>query len=174
PEDKPIFISFGSAGWNEQDDNPLLQLLFSAVSMVNTRAVIVTSGDTERNNIPRNVHLINDVPHDWMFPHVSCVVHHCGLGTTAAVLKSGIPSIPVPHVVDQFAWAKRIHTLGVATEPISRRQLTVEKLALAITEATKNPTIRMNARNLAMKLHEENGLNNAVEAIENVMRTNRI
>jgi len=174
PEDKPIFISFGSAGWNEQDDNTLLQLFFDALSMVNKRAVIVTSGDTERNDIPGNVHLINDVPHDWMFPQVSCVVHHCGLGTTAAVLKSGIPSIPIPHIVDQFAWAKRIHALGVATEPISRKQLTVEKLARAITEALVNPTIRMNARNLAIKLQEENGLKSAVEVIERVMRTNRI
>lgn len=33
--------------------------------------------------------LESEVPHDWLFPHCSAVVHHGGSGTTAAGLRAG-------------------------------------------------------------------------------------
>jgi len=110
--------------------------------------------------------LIQEIPFDWLFDHISCVIHHCGLGTTAEVLKAGLPSIPVPHMIDQFAWADRIHSLGVATDPIPRKELTVEKLSKAITEALENSRMKENAKKLGQKIRKEKGLKNAVMAIE--------
>ena len=101
--------------------------------------------------------------------HVWCVIHHCGLGTTAEVLKAGLPSIPVPFMVDQFAWAERIHSLGVATHPIPRKKLTMEKLSKAITEIRDNPLIMENAKNLGHKILRENGLKSAFTAIESII-----
>lgn len=37
------------------------------------------------------VFVIKDVPHDWLLPQVRAMVHHGGAGTTAAVLRAGIP-----------------------------------------------------------------------------------
>jgi UDP:flavonoid glycosyltransferase YjiC (YdhE family) len=108
-----------------------------------------------------------------MFRQVSCVVHHCGLGTTAAVIKAGIPSIPVPYIVDQFNWAKRIHSLRIAIKTIPRKQLTEEKLAKAITEALGNKGLRNNATKLAGKIQKENGRKRAVEAIEHSIRADK-
>ena len=36
---------------------------------------------------------------------------------------AGVPSIPVPHVSDQFAWADELHRLGVAPPRMPRRSL---------------------------------------------------
>ena len=40
--------------------------------------------------------IVDEVAHDWLFPRVATVVHHCGAGTTAAALRAGRPSVGVP------------------------------------------------------------------------------
>lgn len=166
--EKPIFISFGSAGWSEEDNISLLKILFEGVKRAGVRAIILNS-ESYAGEIPDNTYLIQEIPFDWLFGHVSCVVHHCGLGTTAEVLKAGLPSIPVPHMIDQFAWADRIHSLGVATDPIPRKELTVEKLSKAITEALENTKMQDNALKLGQKIRKEKGLKNAVIAIQSAI-----
>ncbi|MFC1938935.1 glycosyltransferase [Chloroflexota bacterium] len=171
--ERPIFISFGSAGWSEEHGGTLMETLFNAVINAKVRAVIIPNSDIKCNNVPSSICLINDVPYDWMFSKVSCVVHHCGLGTTAEVLKAGIPSVPVPHIIDQFRWAKRVYSLGVATRPIPRKQLTTGTLSQAITQALENREFRKNTYKLAKKLQKEDGLQSAVEAIEHIIQSNR-
>ncbi len=168
---KPIFISFGSAGWSEEDNNSLLRILFKGVHQAGKRAIILNT-EKYADKIPDNIYLVKEIPFDWLLDYCSCVVHHCGLGTTAEVLKAGLPSIPVPHMIDQFAWAKRIHSLDVATLPIPRNELTAEKLSKAITEALDNPLIRENAEKFGNKIREENGLKSAVRAINSVINKN--
>lgn len=166
--EKPIFISFGSAGWSEEDNNSLLKILFEAVRLASSRAIIL---NTEKfaGNIPDNIYLVQEIPFDYIFDYCSCVVHHCGLGTTAEVLKAGLPSIPVPYMIDQFAWAERIHSLDVATQPIPRKELSTEKLSKAITQGLENKEMKENAKNLGHKIREENGLTSAVKAIESII-----
>ncbi len=165
---KPIFISFGSANWSEEDNSALMKILFEGVQKAGERAIILNT-ENYTNKIPEHVYLVQESPYDWLFDHVWCVIHHCGLGTTAEVLKSGLPSIPVPFMVDQFAWAERIHSLGVATHPIPRKKLTMEKLSKAIKEIRDNPLIMENVKNLGHKIRKENGLKSAVTAIESIV-----
>lgn len=164
---KPLFISFGSATWSEKDHSSLLKILFEAVEKAGTRAIILNT-ETYSDKIPDHIYLVKEIPYNWLLDHVWCVIHHCGLGTTAEVLKAGLPSIPVPYMVDQFDWAERIHALGVATHPIPRKKLTPTKLAKKITEIQENSEIRMNAKNLGYKIRPENGLKNAISAIESI------
>jgi len=170
--ERPVFISFGSAAWSEEDDTALLKMLIDAVSANRGRAIVVTSADRIRSDVPDNIYLIDDVPHDWMFSQVSCVIHHCGLGTTAAVLRAGIPSVPVPYLIDQFAWARRIHSLRVAVPPIPRKRLTTQRLAQAIAQASADCELRMNASELADSLRKEDGLKRTVEAIVHAIQGN--
>lgn len=167
-DEPPVFISFGSAGWSEEDNNSLLKILFEGVQLAGARAIIL---NTERydGKIPDHVYLVQEIPFNWLFGYCSCVVHHCGLGTTAEVLKAGLPSIPVPYMIDQFAWADRVHSLGVATHPIPRKELNAEKLSKAITESLNNPVIRENADKIGLKIREEDGLKSAVMAIKSLI-----
>lgn len=52
----------------------------------------------------------------------SAAVHHAAVGTTAAAVRAGIPSIAIPHTTDQFIWARRLNALGVSPQPIRRRE----------------------------------------------------
>lgn len=165
---KPLFISFGSATWSEKDNSDLMKILLEGLQKAGERAIILNT-ENYSNKIPENVHLVQEVPYDWLLNHVWCVIHHCGLGTTAEVLKAGLPSIPVPFMVDQFAWASRIHSRGVATHPIPRKKLTGEKLSKAITEIRDNSVIRENAKNLGHKIRQENGLKSAITAMESIV-----
>lgn len=55
---------------------------------------------------------VDSVPHSYLFKKCKMVIHYCGFGTAAASLIYGIPSIPVPHVLDQIGFAKDLFNLG--------------------------------------------------------------
>ena len=83
--------------------------------MVQCRAVLVagwsdftasTSCIEVLNAHEGTVFLAQSVNHEWLFPRMQCIVHHCGMGTMGAVLRSGTPSIPCPKVYDQLKLAK--------------------------------------------------------------------
>jgi UDP:flavonoid glycosyltransferase YjiC (YdhE family) len=40
--------------------------------------------------VPPSILFIDSCPHDWLFQHVSSVIHHGGAGTTAAGLMAGV------------------------------------------------------------------------------------
>lgn len=92
----PIYVGFGSI----VVDNPqaLTALIFEAIKLTNVRAVVTRGWSGVGDYIPRgsNVFLVDSCPHQWLFEHVSCVVHHGGAGTTAAGLTAGKPTVVVP------------------------------------------------------------------------------
>jgi sterol 3beta-glucosyltransferase len=98
---------------------------------------------------------------------VAAAVHHAGSGTTAAVLRHGLPSVTVPHfVADQPFWARRLYDLGAGTAPIPRKRLSAERLAEALHEATTDKSIRDHAAALGERIRAEDGVARAVEALE--------
>lgn len=163
----PIFITFGSAGRTEEDESALRITLFRAVEQARVRAVILTKGEVDLDT-PSDVYLVRDVPYAWLLPRVACVVHHCGMGTTAEVLRAGIPSVPVPYMLDQFTWAKRIFGLGLATEALPRTALTADALATRIRACVDDKAFRERAVALATAIADEQGLKTAVDAIESL------
>ena len=50
-----------------------------------------------------NVLVIDEAPYELLFAHAAAVVHHGGVGTLAAVLRAGKPSIILPQVACQYA-----------------------------------------------------------------------
>ncbi len=86
-----------------------------------------------------------------------------GAGTTAAALRAGIPSITVPHVMDQLFWGQRLFELGVGPRPLPRKQLTAERLAKAITLTVHDKDMKHRATALAEKIGVEDGTTKAVE-----------
>jgi hypothetical protein len=89
--------------------------------------------------LPVAVYLLSeDCPHDWLFPQVSCVVHHGGAGTTAAGLRAGRASVVVPFFGDQFFWGDKIWQAGAGPRPIPHRDLTVGNLNEALNFAARD------------------------------------
>jgi hypothetical protein len=70
--------------------------------------------------------VIPSAPHDWLLPRCCAAVHHAGVGTCAAALRAGVPSVPCPVMLDQPVMALRLLEAGVATPAIPFAKLTAE------------------------------------------------
>lgn len=158
----PVYIGFGSMG--EHNPRAMIDLGLNTLAQIGQRGILLTSGDSDVE-LPDHVLAIASVPHDWLFPLCSAVVHHGGAGTTAAALRAGVPSIITPFGVDQPFWGKQVANLGVGTSPIPQKQLTAEKLAAAISVAINDKTICDRALILSQKIRAEDGVKCAVELI---------
>jgi UDP:flavonoid glycosyltransferase YjiC (YdhE family) len=141
--------------------------IIDAVQQAGKRAVILTGwAGLGADDVPENIHILNYAPHTWLFPRMAAVVHHGGAGTTAAGFRAGVPTVIVPHNADQPYWGRRAKELGVGTDPIPRKKLTVENLSHAIQTATADTKMRDNARALGEKIQQEDGLAMAVKMVE--------
>lgn len=160
----PVYIGFGSL--SNQNPEQTADLIIQALARVDQRAILLADqGGLQKMKVPDSIFIIDSVPHSWLFPHVSAVVHHGGASTTAAGLKAGIPSVIVPFYGDQPFWGQRIANLGVGSKPIPRRKLTVERLADAIQEVLTNKDMRRRAAQLGRKIQAEDGIASAVRII---------
>jgi len=113
--------------------------------------------------------MIDSVPFDWLFPQMAAVVHHGGAGTTAAGLRAGVPSILVPFFADQFFWGWRVSDLGVGPAAIPRKKLISDRLAAAISQAVNDNEMRRRAHELGTRIRSEDGVGNAVSAINRII-----
>jgi sterol 3beta-glucosyltransferase len=93
-------------------------------------------------------------------------VHHGGFGTTSAGLRAGIPALVIPHIADQFFWAKRVHELGAGPKPIRRPRLTATALAASLHELVGSVEQQRAASSLGDQIRFETGVDNAVREIE--------
>jgi sterol 3beta-glucosyltransferase len=157
----PLYIGFGSM--SNRNPEQTADLVIEALALANQRAILLSGwGGLQKNNIPNSVFMIDSIPHSWLFPRMSTVVHHGGASTTAAGLKAGIPSIIIPFFGDQPFWGQRVAELGVGSKPIPRKKLTADRLANAIREVITNEDMRQRAEKLGKQIQAENGIESAV------------
>ena len=159
---KPVYIGFGSIVVN--DPEALTTTIFGAIRLAGVRAILCQGwgGLGRMGNIPSNVFILGDCPHDWLFKHVACVVHHGGAGTTAAGLAAGKPSVVVPFFGDQEFWGKTVAQAGAGPQPIPFRTLSSANLAAAIVSALE-PAVSHHASLLATKMRAERGAETAAQ-----------
>lgn len=158
----PIYIGFGSM--SNRNPEQTADLVIQALTQTDQRAILLSGwGGLQKTNIPDSIFMIDTIPHSWLFPRVSAVVHHGGASTTAAGLNAGIPSVIIPFFGDQPFWGQRIFELGVGPKPVPRKKLTAEKLANAIQEVVTNQGMRQRAAKLGKQIQTENGIKSAVE-----------
>jgi sterol 3beta-glucosyltransferase len=120
--------------------------------------------------LPSNVFVIDSIPHSWLFPRTSVVIHHAGAGTTHSAARAGVPSIALPVAVDQFFWAGRLARAGVAPKYI-RAALIDAKSLTEMLEFTAEDRVRERAKALGAAMAEEHGVRRAVTAIETLIGT---
>ena len=129
----PVYIGFGSIVVD--DPNALTQKILDAVSYVGCRA-LVSKGwggvGTSELDIPDNVMLLGNCPHDWLFPRYAAVVHHGGAGTTAAGIRWGKQTVICSFFGDQPFWGAMVAKAGAGPNYIPHEQLTSQNLAEAI------------------------------------------
>ena len=164
----PVYIGFGSMVNRQPDD--VAALVCDALQRSGLRAVWSSGwGGLSGARLPESVYMTGSIPHAWLFPRMAAVVHHGGVGTTAAGLRAGVPSLAIPYFGDQPFWGQRIAALGVGPQPIPRSRLTADRLARALQTVTTDTAMQAQAARLGEAIRAEDGIGNAVRVIEDFL-----
>jgi UDP:flavonoid glycosyltransferase YjiC (YdhE family) len=167
----PVYIGFGSIVVD--DPNAMTKMIFEAVKKTGQRA-LVSKGwgglGADEMGVPEGVYMLGNCPHDWLFQHVSCVVHHGGAGTTATGILAGRPTVVVPFFGDQPFWGAMTAKAGAGPMPQPYKTLTADKLANAILEALK-PESLVRAAELSAKIKAEDGTDEGAKSFHKQLHT---
>jgi len=165
----PVFMGFGSmmpiAGNVHLTDT--IGVFEEAARLSGCRAII--QSEIERPWTDQ-IFYVKRTPHRLVFPRCAAVVHHAGAGTTHATLRAGVPSIPVPHAADQFAWCDELQRLGVSAKPVRRTKLTARALASRINAVLANPLLKQHAMAMSERMKSDNGPETAADLIERAVK----
>lgn len=165
--EKPVYIGFGSIVVDDPDE--FTNLIFEAVKLAGVRALVSKGwgGFGGKGDAPEGVFMLENTPHDWLFPRCSAVVHHGGAGTSAIGLKCGKPTVIVPFFGDQPFWGAMIaDNKAGAHKSIPYKKLTAERLAESIKQCMTDEA-RQNAERIAEGIEKEgDGAENAVKSFE--------
>ncbi|XP_017440477.1 sterol 3-beta-glucosyltransferase UGT80B1 isoform X2 [Vigna angularis] len=160
---KPLYFGFGSMPLD--DPKRTTDVIVEALKDTGQRGIIDRGWGNLGNlaEVPENVFVLEECPHDWLFPQCSALVHHGGAGTTATGLKAGCPTTIVPFFGDQFFWGDRIYQRGLGPVPIPISQLSLENLTNAI-KFMLQPEVKVQAMAIAKLIENEDGVTAAVDA----------
>lgn len=160
----PIYIGFGSMP--ERDAARMTHLVLEALRLSGQRCVLLGGwANLGGEMLPDTVFRVESIPHAWLFKRVAVVVHHGGVGTTAAGLRAGVPSIITPYTTDQYFWADCVVKLGVGPKSISYHHLSAERLAAMIRQTLMDSEMRRRAAEIGHRIENENGVDRAIEII---------
>lgn len=115
--------------------------------------------------LPAGVHHFTFAPLSQILPRCAALVHHGGIGTTAAALAGGIPQIIMPLSHDQPDNAARVvrNRWGARLWP---RQFTASRLTPLLRSILDDRTVAANCSAAAKRLADVDGLGTACAAIE--------
>ncbi|KAI5084585.1 hypothetical protein GOP47_0000754 [Adiantum capillus-veneris] len=159
----PVYVGFGSLP--VEDPEGMTQIIVDALKQTCQRGIIDKGwgGIGALKDPSDSIYLLENCPHDWLFPQCAAVVHHGGAGTTAAGLRAACPTTIVPFFGDQPFWGDRVHAKGVGPTPIPVGQFSLDKLVHAMN-FMRDPEVKQRAVELAHAMEHENGVIGAVNA----------
>ena len=161
----PVCVGFGSM--NDPDITGIVRKAVQGVLQAGHRVILLTGWSEQafKDLASPDLYVANSIPHDWLFPKVSAVVHHGGAGTTAAAIKAGVPSVIIPFFFDQGFWADRLEKLGAGPPLLSKKALNPGAMAVRINKALDDSSIHEKLEWLCCQVNKENGVENAVNLL---------
>lgn len=116
-------------------------------------------------DLPPTAFVVEEAPHDWLFPRVSAVIHHGGAGTTAAALRAGAPSVVLPFSADQAFWGRALARSGTGILCSEHPKRSSGELERAVAAAV-GERLRAGAEAIGREVRGEHGATSTAEVIE--------
>lgn len=159
---KPIVVTFSSMPLN--DPQIFFKKIAASISASGNRGILI-KGNSGLSMPSSDTILIKDfLPHDAIFKRSKGILHHGGVGTMAAALRSGVPQVIMPFQVDQPFWAKRLFDLGYSLKPLKESDSEDEFVSRFIEMDHKN--VIGKAKKIAAIINQEEANIRAVDRIE--------
>jgi UDP:flavonoid glycosyltransferase YjiC (YdhE family) len=162
----PVVITIGSMVADGQAG--LTDLMIDALSIAGMRGIILGNlAGARRGALPGDrIFFGGEIPYHWLFPRACAVVHHGGVGTAAAALSAGMPSVVLPQISAQQFLARVWTDAGLAAGVFQTRSLDPVKLGAAIRLAGAESKYRQIATQWQAELARDRGVFAAVNFIE--------
>jgi len=170
----PIVFTLGSAA--VMDARDFFEESAEAARGLNRRAVLLYGvfneppklAESEERKDP-NIVAFDYAPYSQIFRRAVCVVHQGGVGTTAQVLRAGVPHLIMPYSHDQPDNAARCERIGVA-RTIARENYSARTAAKELCEILSDSSYKANAVRTSKIIKAENGTQTACDMIETVLK----
>jgi UDP:flavonoid glycosyltransferase YjiC (YdhE family) len=158
-EPPPVVCALGTTGGPIH--LPVADLVAEACAIAGQRALLI--GD-RRPSDARTSRWVEFAPHGRVFAKASLVVHHAGMGTLAAVLRAGKPSLVLPLANDQFDNGVRLRVQGVGSV-LDPRKTKPRALAREIVKLLGDREAAYAAANIGARIRAANGAARAADAV---------
>ncbi len=166
----PLLITYGSMPFENKVG--LTNLIKTLLSIQQIRIIVVKGWgltDTSEIEAYENVKVIASAPYDLLLPHVKAVVHHGGIGTTAACLRAGKPMFICPVLYpfgDQHFWGMIMYRKGWGIKPVPLKKMTEKKFHQQVTALLSDNNLYKATEAISKLLREEDGVSRAINIIE--------
>ena len=158
----PILFTMGTGMMHSAD---FFQEAVAACEIMGSRGLLLTKySDLVPRELPATIRHCRFAPFHSLLPKCGAIVHHGGIGTTAAALAAGCPQLILPLAWDQPDNATRVSRLGVGTS-LGMRHRTRGDLVKALS-SMMNGELRSRCRQIASQAAACDGLQVAADWIE--------
>jgi UDP:flavonoid glycosyltransferase YjiC (YdhE family) len=143
-----------------------------AAEKLGQRAILLIGSDARnrpRHALPPSICVAEYAPYSALFERASVVIHQGGVGTTAQCLRAGKPMLIMPYSHDQPDNARRMRRLKVA-RILQKRNFTPMRVAAKLSKILNDPICAYRAQQIAQRLRAEDGVANACNALEGLLR----
>lgn len=161
----PVCIGFGSMRYEGSETTT--KIVVDAVKQCGYRAILLSGWQgMMKIDLPESIYMDSEIPHSWLFEHVSASVNAGGIGTLTTALKAGLPTLVVPFGGDNLFWGWQIERLGVGPKAIHVKNLTTPLLAMRLKKLVESTGYRESAQEIATAMQSEDGVATAIDFIE--------
>lgn len=122
-------------------------------------------------HLPAQVRHCAFAPFRQLFPRCAAIVHHGGVGTTAAALAAGCPQLILPLAWDQPDNARRVARMGAGLS-LGSRYRTSGHLSSALAKLMV-PEVRKRCQEIALRADERDGLQVAADWVEELFQSSK-
>jgi UDP:flavonoid glycosyltransferase YjiC (YdhE family) len=168
----PIFFGFGSMA--VESPAATLTMIAGACAQLGERA-LVCAGWSDFSQVPRfeHVKVVGAVNYAAIFPACRAVVHHGGVGTTAAGLRAGLPTLILSTDLGQAISGVQVKRLKVGTA--RRFSTTTQQSLVADLRRILAPQYVARARELVTQMSKPaESVTAAADLVENFARLRRV
>jgi rhamnosyltransferase subunit B len=167
--DPPVLVTLGAS--STLDPQHFYRDAVAAVTRLDHRALVLTGPTPTPVKLPADsgIFATTFAPLSRVAVRCHAAIHHGGVGTTIALLRSGLPQVVVPRGFDQPQTAIRMTRLGVARTVPWRRE-SAKQLSSELSALLTDHRYRRNAVAIQARLANEDGLSETVHRVELILR----
>jgi UDP:flavonoid glycosyltransferase YjiC (YdhE family) len=161
----PIVFTLGSP--SVLDDGSFRFNSVAAAKLLGRRALLLGALPGHTYPDDRDVMSVEFAPHGEVLPRAAAMVHHGGIGTTAAAMRAGCPMLVLPGLgsCDMSENAARVAGLGVA-RLLTLDEYNVFTAVAELGQLLSDPSYAERAAEVSRVVRAEDGVGSACDAVE--------